>query len=106
VGDTWDHADTRALIETLHDEVVAVARAEGVELDRSASWKHAVATYLGTGQHFTSMASDIAGGRRTEIDAILGEVVRRGLARGVPVPSGTAVVALLRATQDIAAPPT
>jgi 2-dehydropantoate 2-reductase len=95
VIDTWRHPDGPPLLERLHDEVVAVAIAEGVPLDRDASWATAVATYEATGRHFTSMATDIRYGRRTEIDAITGEVARRGRIHGVPVPVADAVVALL-----------
>jgi 2-dehydropantoate 2-reductase len=96
VIDTWGHPDGPPLLERLHDEVVAVAIAEGVALDRDTSWATAVATYEATGRHFTSMATDIRHGRRTEIDAITGEVVRRGQRHGVPVPVAETVVALLR----------
>jgi 2-dehydropantoate 2-reductase len=104
VADTWAHPDGRQLVRTLHDEVVAVAAAEGVALDHAASWANAVATYEGTGAHYTSMATDLIAGRRTEIDAITGEVVRRAERLGVDVPTARAVVALLRTTQDVTSP--
>jgi 2-dehydropantoate 2-reductase len=96
VIDTWNQPDAPPLLERLHDEVVAVAAAEGVPLDRDESWKTAMATYEATGRHFTSMASDIRYGRPTEIDSITGEVVRRAHMHGIHVPVAETVVGLLR----------
>jgi len=96
VIDTWNQPDAPPLLERLHDEVVAVATAEGVRLDRDESWKTAMTTYEATGRHFTSMASDIRYGRPTEIDSITGEVVRRAHTHGIPVPVAETVVGLLR----------
>jgi 2-dehydropantoate 2-reductase len=99
VIDTWQQPDAPPLLERLHDEVVAVAIAEGVPLDRDESWKTAMATYEATGRHFTSMATDIRQGRRTEIDSITGEVVRRAHLHGIPVPVAETVVGLLRISE-------
>jgi 2-dehydropantoate 2-reductase len=99
VIDTWHQPDAPPLLERLHDEVVEVAHAEGVALDRDESWKTAVATYEATGRHFTSMATDIRQGRRTEIDAITGEVVRRAHLHGIAVPVAETVVGLLRISE-------
>ena len=99
VIDTWNQPDAPPLLERLHDEVVAVALAEGVALDRDQSWKTAMATYEATGRHFTSMATDIRQGRRTEIDSITGEVVRRAHSHGIPVPVAETVVGLLRISE-------
>jgi 2-dehydropantoate 2-reductase len=99
VIDTWQQPDAPPLLERLHDEVVAVAIAEGVPLDRDESWKTAMATYEATGRHFTSMATDIRQGRRTEIDSITGEVVRRAHLHDIPVPVAETVVGLLRISE-------
>lgn len=93
----WSHSDTRSLLEHLHDEAVEVAAAEGIDLNRDASWANAVRTYEGTGPHFPSMATDLRLGRPTEIDAITAAVAARGARRGVPTPHCDSVVALLRA---------
>ncbi|MBU1357377.1 MAG: 2-dehydropantoate 2-reductase [Gammaproteobacteria bacterium] len=45
----------------------------------------------------SSMADDLALGRRTEIDALCGEVVRLGLAHGTPAPLNAKMVELLEA---------
>lgn len=97
VGTAWRDPDVRRLVEQLHDEVVRVALAEGVPVDRERSWANAVRTYTGTGNHYTSMATDLLQGRPTEIDAITGAVVALAERRGVPAPAAGAVVRLVRA---------
>lgn len=88
----------------LVDEVLAVADAEGVLLDHEAVWAHCVATARGVGAHVTSMAADVMTGRRTEVDALVTEVVARGRARGVPTPALAALGRLL-VTIDATRPP-
>lgn len=93
--------DTRAVMDAVIDEAFAVARAEGVAL----TWPDAAAyraTFYGrlvpsTAGHRSSMLQDMERGRPTEIDAINGEVVARGAARGVPVPTNTVLTRLIRA---------
>lgn len=105
VGDTWSQPDARALIREMFDEAVAVAAAEGVALQPDSAWAHAVRTYEGTGGHMTSMCTDVVHGRRTEIDAMAGEVVRRAERWGIDVPVHRTVVRMvhvLEATYPVA----
>lgn len=95
VGAVWRSPEGRALVERMFDEVVAVAAAEGVHLDRAAAWAHAVKTYAGTGDHYTSMCTDVRLGRRTELADMAGAVRRLGEQHGVPVPAHAAVLDLL-----------
>jgi 2-dehydropantoate 2-reductase len=78
-----------------------VARAEGVALPwpdaaayRDEFYRRLVpATY----DHRSSMLQDLERGRRTEIDAINGEVWCRGEARGIATPVNATLTRLLRA---------
>jgi 2-dehydropantoate 2-reductase len=79
----------------MFDEVVAVAAAEGVELDRDAAWARATRVFVGAGEHYTSMCTDVRAGRRTELADMSGRVVRLGVAHGVPVPVHRTVLDLL-----------
>ena len=88
-----------ALIEAMFDEIVAVAHAVGVPLDREAAWAHARETFRGAGPHTTSMAADVLAHRRTEIDAFCGEVVRLGAEHGVPTPANLSVWQALKAIE-------
>jgi 2-dehydropantoate 2-reductase len=99
VQHTWEQPAARELVRRMFDEVVDVAAAEGVALDREVSWAHAVRTYEGTGDHTTSMCTDVLLGRRTEIDAMAGEVARRGALTGVPTPLHDTIAGLVRAIE-------
>ncbi len=79
----------------MFDEVVAVAGAEGVALDREAAWAHARRTFAGTGEHYTSMCTDVRLGRPTELASMGGAVRRLGERHGVPVPVHAAICDLL-----------
>jgi 2-dehydropantoate 2-reductase len=77
------------------DEVCAVAAAEGVGLPEDTA-----ATIVGLAEGldpgaFSSLHHDLTHGKPLELDALQGTVVRRGHARGVPVPMHDAVHALL-----------
>jgi 2-dehydropantoate 2-reductase len=97
VGATLTHAPE--LLFALLDEIVAVARAEGVGLDPEQTREDALAVYAVTGDHRASLAVDLAEGRRTEIDAMCLEVARRGAALGVPTPVNEVVGRLVRARE-------
>ncbi len=99
VQHTWEQPAARELVRRMFDEVVDVAAADGVVLDREASWAHAVTTYEGTGNHTTSMCTDVLMGRRTEIDAMAGEVARRGALLGVPTPIHDTIAGMVRAIE-------
>lgn len=105
VGQVWATPDGRGLVERMFDETVAVAAGEGVLLDREASWAHAGAVFAGTGEHYTSMCTDVRHGRRTELSAMAGAVHDLAVAGGVPVPVHATVLAFLRAAQLADHPP-
>src|SRR3989449_9839637 len=88
-----------AMIKLLVGEAVAVAQAEGVELDpdiadKVVQWSQEIRDI------HTSMYDDWKAGRRTEIDFLNGYLVRRGRELGVPVPVNEAVCALIKTITD------
>ncbi|MPS81343.1 MAG: 2-dehydropantoate 2-reductase [Achromobacter sp.] len=92
-------ADGGALARAVVSEVIAVARATGVDADESAchaSVAHAIAHHRG---HKPSMLQDVLAARPTEIEAINGEVVARARAAGVPVPHTAMLLGLVRLIQ-------
>lgn len=95
VATVWGSPEGRALVERMFDEVIAVACAEGVVIDRNAAWEHATRTFAGTGEHYTSMCTDVRLGRPTELASMGGAVRRLGERHGVPVPVHAAVCDLL-----------
>jgi 2-dehydropantoate 2-reductase len=77
--DSW-----RSTLEAAVAEAVAIAAADGVSLNEAAQWE-----ILGTmpATVTTSTARDAAAGRPTELDAILGGVVRAARRLGVASPT-------------------
>ena len=87
--------ETRAMLEDAMLEVVAVARARGIDLDPSVV-DDRMAFIDGLEPHGTaSMQRDIMDGRRSELEAWNGAVVRLGREAGVETPVHRAIYASL-----------
>lgn len=97
VGRVWATPQGRALVERMFDEVVAVAASQGIALDRDAAWAHASRVFAGTGEHYTSMCTDVLKGRRTELASMAGAVRRLADESGIAVPIHATVLSLLGA---------
>jgi 2-dehydropantoate 2-reductase len=93
-GVVWSTPALRATLETAFAETEAVARAEGVAVAREIGDR--VRAYMDALPHGarSSLLIDLQAGKRIELDALAGDVVRRGAALGVPTP----VMATLAAT--------
>ena len=99
-GELAQNTDTRGVMDRVLDEAFAVARAEGVDLD----WDHAAGyrelfyreLVPATARHRSSMLQDLEAGRPTEVDAINGEICRRGRTHGIGTPVGDTLVAMIR----------
>jgi 2-dehydropantoate 2-reductase len=93
--------NTRAIMDTVFDEVYGVAAAEGVALPWRSAAEYRAEFYgrliPSTVDHRSSMLQDLERGRRTEIDAINGEVWRRGRAHGIATPINQALTRLVLA---------
>jgi 2-dehydropantoate 2-reductase len=100
VAAMMDSAAGRSLLRSMFDEIVAVAAAEGVRLDREAVWAHAVRTYEAVGHHWTSMADDFRAGRRSEIDSFCIEISRRGAELGIATPTHDTIGRVLVAREE------
>jgi 2-dehydropantoate 2-reductase len=89
----------RTLLTASCAEIVAVAQASGAPLRpeaAEAALKQAAAV---PPPWQSSMARDLEDGRRLEVDALSGAVVRRGRRHGVPTPVHQAIVACLSVRQ-------
>jgi 2-dehydropantoate 2-reductase len=93
-------ADARKVVETVVDEVLAVARAAnihppGLEDPKTAiAGAFKIATQMA--EALSSTAQDMNRGKRTEIDSLNGYISRRGAELGVPTPVNHALFALVK----------
>jgi 2-dehydropantoate 2-reductase len=97
VADVLERPPALDVLRRTFAEIVRVAAAEGVALDAQQLWSDALDTYRLIGPHPPSLAVDVARGRPSEIEAQLGEVVRRGRSAGIPTPSADVLTSVIRA---------
>ncbi|MBN1141506.1 MAG: ketopantoate reductase family protein [Deltaproteobacteria bacterium] len=78
--------DARALMESAMREVIAIARALGVDLseDDLAEWYRILGNLDPDGK--TSMLQDVEAGRPTEVEMLAGTVTEYGKRLGIPTP--------------------
>jgi 2-dehydropantoate 2-reductase len=95
VGPIRDHPRSRAFLHDTMDEVVRVARAEGVALPAGyADERLAFVDTLPAGMT-SSMEHDLEQGNRLEVAWLSGDVVERGTRLGVPTPCNRAISDIL-----------
>lgn len=92
--------ETLGLAETIVEEVSAVAHAAGFDLRPMLPRVRAALRNLPPGWK-TSMSRDFERGRRTEIEAITGVVVRLADAHGLEVPATRAAYAILKLRLEV-----
>jgi len=90
VGELRKDLEWRPRMEAALAEACAIATADGVRMMPSAQWTRIVEMDHNL---TTSAARDVIAGRRNEIDAIAGSVVRSGERLGVPSPVLSKLVA-------------
>ncbi len=99
-GEIADDPERRRVMDRVIDEAFAVATAEGVALPwpDAAAYRRLFYERLlpATVAHRSSMLQDLDRGRPTEIDAICGEVCRRGDTHGIDVSANRVLLALVR----------
>jgi 2-dehydropantoate 2-reductase len=96
IGPVWGDPVTKAQFLAGCREIEAVARAEGVPVaadvvDRIIPYVDAI-----PGTMRSSLLMDLQQGKRIEVEALQGTVVRRGAARGVPTPIISTLYAVLK----------
>lgn len=100
VGDIMESGDGHAMMTAIIDEIVTVANAKGIALDRQAIHAGANEIFSGMPEHSTSMAEDVLAGRRTEIGALNGAVVDEAEKLGVDVPVNRVIAGLVRLIEE------
>ena len=84
---------------TLIREAAAVAQAEGMEFDVNQKIAEVRAVCERSPKGLTSIYADIRDGRKTEVDAISGSIVRASRRTGIPAPTHEAMVELVHALE-------
>jgi 2-dehydropantoate 2-reductase len=101
--------ETRAFLYDAIAETVSVGRAAGVMLAQDYAERVMALSTAYPAWAKASMLVDLEAGRRLELDAITGAVVRLGRGHGVATPANTAIYAALKPYADgppnVPAPP-
>ncbi|MDQ7858169.1 MAG: 2-dehydropantoate 2-reductase [Armatimonadota bacterium] len=95
IGAIRAHPPAWAMFRQILEEVVAVGRARGVRLDDGVVAQHLALAQRVEPHVTSSLYYDLTHGKRLEIEALHGAVVRYGEAAGVPTPACRAVYAAL-----------
>jgi 2-dehydropantoate 2-reductase len=96
IGPLWQHEETRGLFIRACGEVAAVARAEGVDVPADVPVR--VRAYADALPPTTrsSLLIDLQQGKRIEVEALQGALVRRARAHAIAVPIMETLYAVLR----------
>jgi 2-dehydropantoate 2-reductase len=98
IGPLWADPAIRETFMAAVAEVESVARAEGVAVREPGSLRDYVIKYVEVLPPATrsSLLIDLQQRKRTEVESLLGSVVRRGKASGVPTPVMAGLYAVLK----------
>ncbi len=99
-GQVAQNEAARQIMAAAVGEVMAVARAAGVQLPPADLIGSGLKLAQALGSATSSTAQDISRGKRTEIDALNGYVVRRGAELGVPTPVNHTLFALVKLLEE------
>ena len=96
LGPIWRDEFTRRQFEAAAAEVVAVARAEGIDLPSDMIERLRGYSEVLPPTTRASLLIDLSQGKRIEVDALQGSVVRRGTRAGVATPIMATLYAVLK----------
>ncbi len=105
-GQLAENSETRGIMDAIIDEIFRVAQARGTALN----WKSAAAyrdhfyTRLvpPTARHYPSMYYDVKAGKRLEIDALNGAIVKLAQEKGITVPVNETITNIIKAKEALA----
>ena len=105
-GQLAEHAETRLLMDRIIDEVFLVAQAHGMPLNWKTSDEYKTHFYTRlvppTAKHFPSMYYDMKAGKRVEIDAMNGAIVRLARDMNISVPVNETITQLIKTKEAMA----
>lgn len=96
LGPLWKDEYTRVQLQAAVGEVLAVARAEGVDIPPGMEERMKAYADALPGNMRASLLIDLSQGKRIEVEALQGSVVRRGQRAGVPTPIMATLYAVLK----------
>jgi 2-dehydropantoate 2-reductase len=99
IGEIRTALASRELLRRVVSEVHVIARAEGIAVPDDLVDRHLALIDSVEPGGYSSLYHDLTSGKPTELDALLGEVVRRGARAGVPTPASEALYAVLEPWQ-------
>ncbi len=99
-GDLADNPETQLIMNNIFKEIFEVVKANGIELRWNSVEEYIEHFYTRlippTREHYPSMYYDIKNGKRTEIDALNGAILKLARKVNIPVPYNKTVVNLLK----------
>ncbi len=101
-GELLNYEETRLVMRSAVEEAVAVARARGISVPWADPVAHVVEVAKATATNRSSMLQDVDRGRRTEIEAINGQIVREARLAGLAAPVNEVLTALVRMKEKTA----
>lgn len=105
-GQLAEDPGTRQVMDRIIDEIFLVAQAHGMPLNWNTPGEYRKHFYERlvppTAKHFPSMYYDVTAGKRLEIDALNGAIVRLAHEKGIPVPVNETITALIKAKEKLA----
>jgi len=97
--------ETRKIMDKIIEEIFKVCKTKGIELFHRSAEEYKKLFYEKlippTAEHFPSMYWDIKSGKRTEIDALNGAIVRLGKEVGIPTPVNETITDLIKAKEKL-----
>ena len=104
-GTLAENEETREIMNKIIDEIFLIAKEKGIELNWKSSKEYKKHFYEKlippTKDHFPSMYHDIKAGKKTEIDALNGAIVRLAKELGLKVPVNETITNLIKAKEKI-----
>ncbi len=103
IGQYGSYSGNAELTSSLLDELVAVGKAEGVDVKKEVITKNIENCFdpKTAGLHYPSLYQDIKNGRLTEVDYLNGAVARLGKKHGINTPVCELITHLIHAKEEI-----
>lgn len=105
-GQLAENPHSRRLMDLIIEEVFRVAQAHDIRLNWRTADEYRTHFYTRlvppTAKHFPSMYYDVKAGKRLEIDALNGAIVRLAREKGITVPTNETIMVLVKAKEALA----